>query len=253
MSSVDVGMKFTGFKSLAVRASLVGLMALMAGCGSKKDEEFEGIICGNEDQYKSYMNPMDSTVIQSVTIDSNFTHSEIAKIESAIATWNAYGRRTVGHDLFHVQAQQIAPSSVPVPSQDCEFPGASGAFSIVRMSDQQTWSDLGFSENNPGVTIRCAKGKSFAAKQVVLLNLANMPASLLENVALHELGHAIGLDHGCIANSAGLPNYAGCLGKPASHPYKQAVMNPMVSATDIKEELVENDLERASCALNYRP
>jgi hypothetical protein len=236
--------------------AIAGLMVLSVGCGKVlKPGKFEGLACGTSDQYASYMNPMDSTQIQTISIDSAFTSEEISKIQSAIATWNAEGRRSIGRDLFRTIVLSISTSSVPVSSNDCGFPGAQGAFSIVRVANSNTWTNLGFSGQNPGVTIRCSSGREFASKQVVLVNPANMAnfSELFESVVLHELGHAIGLDHSCDPTNSGIPGYAGCT-KPGTDPsYREAVMYPYVSSSDLRENLRRNDEERATCALNYRP
>jgi hypothetical protein len=237
-------------------AALVVLATASTGCGKKFGEDkFEGIACGASDQYASYMNPMDSTVVQTVSIDSAFNAEEVSKIQSAIATWNAQGRATIGHDLFRAQVLAVSAASVPTAADDCNFPGADGAFSIVKMNNQVTWTALGFSANNPGVTIRCSAGREFTQKQVVLLNTENMTAytQIFESVILHELGHSIGLDHSCDSTNAGIPGFAGCNKAGTDPSYKEAVMYPYVSPTNLKTDLRRNDDERSICALNYRP
>ncbi len=240
-----------------MKAALVAVVALVStGCGKVlKQKEFEGLSCGASDQVKSFMNPMDATIVQTVTIDPNFSASEIAKIQSAIDTWNVEGVRSTGHEIFRAQVLSVSAQSVPSNAQDCGFPGASGAFSIVKVTSSSTWTNLGFTASNPGVTIRCASGSEYAEKQVVLLNTTNMASmpNIFESVILHELGHAIGLDHSCDMTNSKIPGFAGCSAAGTDPSYIEAVMYPYVSATNTKEDLRRNDEERATCALNYRP
>lgn len=249
---------------LGVRAQKVtkglGILFFVAvlgvGCG-KKQGTFDGIMCGDHtDQVKSFMNPMDSTVVQAVTIDSSIPSSQVAQIQAAINTWNTYGRNTVGHDLFKAQQAGLSTDSVPQSSGGCDFPGTSGAFSIAVVSDKNLWTSLGFSVNtNPGVTLRCTStAAEYASKQVVLLNPnASGYDTLFQNVILHELGHAIGLDHSCVMNSSGAADYIGCNGLSSGNDYVKAVMYPIVDQNNVKTNLRTNDQERAACALNWRP
>jgi hypothetical protein len=242
-----------GFKRFVVLALIA---TVGAGCGKNKgDEKFTEISCGASDQFASYMNPMDSTVVQTISIDSAFSSDEVTKIEAAVATWNAESNREFGRDIFRTQVLGISASSVPESGQDCGFPGAQGAFSIVKVTNQSTWTSLGFSSNNPGVTIRCAQGLAYATKQVVLLNTANMATmpEIFQNVILHELGHSIGLDHSCDSANAGKPGFAGCAAAGTDPSYGKAVMYPYVNPADVRNELRPNDQQRATCALNYQP
>jgi len=251
-----MGVKRMGLGFIRVTALTLLTATLGMGCGKKgATDSFDGIACGASDQYHSYMNPMDSTLVQTISVDSAFDAEEVAKIQAAVDTWNSDSRSAVGHDLFRTQVLGISAQAVPVAANDCSFPGAHGAFSIVKITDQETWTNLGFSKNNPGVTIRCAQNRDFAEKQVVLLNTANMQSipQIFQSVILHELGHAIGLDHSCDAANANIPGFAGCKKPGTDESYKEAVMYPYVNPADLRESLRPNDRERTTCALNYRP
>ncbi len=96
---------------------MTGAFVFVGGVhGADRAPTFDQLACGPADQHASYNNPMDDTVTETVTVDAGFTVDEMAKIEKAVATWNAEGRRVVGHDLFKVQTGAISGPVISVPT-----------------------------------------------------------------------------------------------------------------------------------------
>lgn len=223
-----------------------------SGCAKEFDtlgERF-ALSCGASDQYGGYLNPIDARQVVTVSLDSDFTPTELAKIEAAIQTWNSFSEtRVAGRPLFQTVTLAISASSAPPTADSCNFPGSGSAIAIIKETNAAKWSEYGLTNSNPGVTIRCSAGKGYVARQVILINTEYALGTQLESILLHELGHGIGLDHSCSADGSreGLVKCDVMTDESDRPDYYEAVMYPWLRGR--KEVLRANDEERASCIL----
>ena len=205
------------------------------------------------------MTPIAKNATLQVTIDTRFSSDQVNSIIAAIDVWNQYGRSTLGHDLFNSSNGSVKEEESPQKAGDCSFSGDPGAFPIFMETSATKWTALNLTKYNPAVTIRCTGGGSGAptlASQTMLINTSYTQKEEFMSVVLHELGHALGLDHSCTAGAA-QSGFPACASLSEGHPYNQAVMNPLlhpntanVSLAEKKETLRSNDTERATCRLN---
>jgi hypothetical protein len=212
-------------------------------------------------QKATLMAPVRTGFPLKIQIDPSFSSDLQAAIQWGLKTWNSYSRAQVGYSFFMESRWDGNPQEDrPTSSGDCSFdkPDESG-FRIFQIASLVDWKLLGFTESNPAATLRCqSKGK--LTRQIIGVYSPSMRVTQYRSVVLHELGHALGLDHSCKI-SGGNEQFVSCSDIPAGHPYRIAAMYPTlrvsgktsstgsVSTTtdEVKEMLQENDRSRASC------
>ena len=232
-------------------ASVLLLLTLVR-CGKDKNQ----IDCGPEDQRGSYMPKLEPETVR-VVLDSNAA-SLAPAVERAVQVWNQASNGDLNRPLFSFDRSRVFRDQAYLGGGGgCDsIQGSSGAV-IVSLDtsnpseSHSAWGQLGLTAANPAVTIRGSDSDQGVMKQVVLVNANALNSGQATSVILHELGHAIGLDHSCTDGSP-RDDYAGCGGLGADHPYRQAVMYPRLAQTahsggEVKESLQTNDLERMQC------
>ncbi len=245
-------------RNLAIAVSLVGALGL--GACSQNDNSYQPDAqnCGlNRDQQDSWMPRLLPDGLVQVSIDEDFSggsQGQETLIEQAIGVWNTYYSDRHGRQLFAITSGSVAAQSVPTKNGDCDFEAPSDQFfHVVRVNSESAWTELGLNATIPAVTMRCSSG-SQVSKQVVLINTDHTDSRQFMTIALHELGHAIALDHSC-ATGTGSETYIKCSKVPSGSAYYQAVMFPIFrvglpgtsGTTDIKQNLRQNDISRADC------
>lgn len=197
-------------------------------------------------------------------VDPDFTQEQVERIREAAEEWNQHSQRVSGVRFFvQVQVEPVPYLLRTVNPRNCaEWSGENNSFFILRERASDRWQRLGtdIPSNVQGLTIQCAQVGGELIRQMVLINTRIVDPSQFKSVVLHELGHALGLDHSCSGRdrSGSAQGHRSCVGLDREHPYRQAVMYPSLNgriqgiAPELKEDLRVNDQLRASCVLNWR-
>jgi hypothetical protein len=235
-------------------------LAAVAGLSSCNETGWSSRECHiQDDQQGAFMARVPDFPI-SIYVDSSFTDGDRQSITSAVSEWNARGRQLIESDFFTIAGNESYEGRRPSVTDCGEGLGlAQNAMILMNEKSTSGWDQASTRRTAGttavGVTLRCALGAQ-VQRQVTVLNnsgSARIDTSQLSSVVVHELGHALGLDHSC-DNGAGKKGWRSCQGLAINHPYHLAVMYPTLQMPqntsgwiEVKDHVQANDADRLQC------
>lgn len=250
-------------KSVLAQLLLTALgLFVQASLASAAEPAFIGEKCKPAgDQIATFNQPIRKLPV-AVILDKAFSSSQRGKIVEAIQEWNRVGQEKLGTPIFNILAKiQASFQSFAIGNRYCALPAAKrpDGLLVLRVDSADDWHDAGVQKNAGGVQYRCELGNTPDGKisLLMMINTSLTDYDQLRAVALHELGHAIGLRHSCNP-AADLRLYRGCSAIRKDHSYREAVMDPTLDGTDwrdvdSKSTLQANDIDRVHCLYQKYP
>lgn len=253
---IALAARMSGFSGRNSILTLVAVLAaaLLCSCAPEQNvERYKGALANCDppvpyDQMDSLLAGKRSFPI-SLTIDSQMDPSELAAVQEATEMWNRVAEGKPFKAFFNLQIGQV-PAHLRNAPQD--HPRMGGQAYLIRSKKAGT--------RTPGMTYFTIMGDRVES-QVMVMEASD---EQFKTAVLHELGHAISLDHSCM-KEGGHERYRSCQGLESdlSHPYRKAVMFPhlyegnfvrngaLYFGQEVKELLHHNDTLRASCVANH--
>jgi len=222
--------------SLVIAAS----PAILFSCGSHRNESNTPY---NETECSAILNnpelmgrPVKSLPID-VFIDAAWKYTERDVIIDAINEWNRFSSEFMEKPLFRLaEPQPIDPECIYNLKRVSMFCAKNrrGLWILPEFSETH-WRSMGFSNLDLGVTKRCSVGEETGeTKIVVVVNRTEDRDYVLKAILLHELGHVLGIKHGCDGNKSSDTEQLMCSSVTESDSQMTSVMSPNFYVTVIE-------------------